>query len=201
MKKVLLVFFVLLATAGYAQDNTLPLRISFGNEATAIPFSRLVTSPVHPAFQVGTEFDWRESDHFRLSPAVNIGYMLHKPLFQGVYVDVELQFDYKTDFGLNLKSALGLGYLRTFSTRQEFQFKNGRYKSGKDTGNSRIMPSLSLGLGYRLEPSNSRSTELFVMYQNWLEYPYSPGFIPLMSHTTLHIGSKFYPFNPLKNNR
>jgi hypothetical protein len=34
-----------------------------------------------------------------------------------------------------------------------------------------------------------------VLYQSWLEYPYSPGFIPLMSHTSLQVGTKFYPLN------
>lgn len=194
MKKVLILFFVLSPIVGCAQDNNLPLRITLGNEATAIPFSRVFTTPVHPAIQIGTEFEWRESEYFRLSPAVNIGYMFHKHLFQGAYINGELGFDYKTGFGLNLKSAFGLGYLRTFATQQEFQFKDGQYKDGEDTGNSRIMPSLSLGLGYDLDPSAVKSTELFVMYQSWLEYPYSPGFIPLMLHTTLHIGFKFYPF-------
>lgn len=194
MKRIVLLIFTLFPLTSYAQDSTLPFRIMVGNEATAIPFTQVFTTPVHPAIQIGTEFDWRESDHFRLYPAVNIGYMFHKRLFQGIYLNGELGLDFKTNFGLNLKSALGLGYLRTFTTQQEFQFEDGRYKSDSDRGNSRIMPSLTVGLGYRLEPSDYQSTELFILYQSWLEYPYSPGFIPLMSHTNLQIGSKFYPF-------
>lgn len=194
MKRVLLLIFLFPGAVTYAQDNSLPLRISISNEATAIPFTKIPVEPVHPGVQLGTEFMWRESSHFRLYPAVNIGYMFHKNLFQGLYVNGELGFDYKFSFGLNLKSALGIGYLHTFATQQEFQFENGRYKKGRDKGNSRVMPSLSLGAGYRFEPDNYRSPELFVLYQTWLEYPYSPGFIPLMSHTNIHMGVKFYPF-------
>ena len=194
MKKLqLLVLITLLPVLMYAQNGQ-PLTIVLGNEATAIPFTQLVTAPVHPSIQIGTEFDWRESDYFRLYPKINVGYMFHDKLFQGIYINGEVGFDFKTGFGLNLKSALGLGYLRTFTTQQEFQFKNGRYKSGPDTGNSRVMPSFSLGIGYRLNPSNPGAAEVFVMYQSWLEYPYSPGFIPLMSHTSLQAGLKFYPF-------
>ena len=194
MNNLKFLFLIIVLPGSVYGQNGRPLTITLGNEATALPFTQVISTPVHPTIQFGTEFDWRESDHFRLYPAVNIGYMFHKKLFQGIYINGEVGLDFKTSFGLNLKSALGLGYLRTYTTQQEFQFENGRYKSGRDTGNSRIMPSLSLGLGYRFKPSDYRSTELFVMYQNWLEFPYSPGFIPLMSHTTLQVGSKFYSF-------
>lgn len=171
-----------------------PVTISVFNESTALPFDRLINTPMHPGVQVGTEFNWKESKHFRLYPSISVGYMFHRKLFQGLYANLELGFDYKASFGLNLKSKIGLGYLHTFSTQQEFQFDNGEYRSSGDTGNSRIMPSFTTGLGYRLNPTKNNASEIFVLYQSWLEYPYSPGFIPLMAHTNLHLGLKFYPF-------
>ncbi|MEM6540229.1 MAG: hypothetical protein AAF634_03665, partial [Bacteroidota bacterium] len=99
-----------------------------------------------------------------------------------------------TSFGINLKSKIGIAYLHTFSTQQEFQFEDGEYRSGRDKGNSRFMPSFTTGLGYRLHPTERNSSEIFLLYQSWLEYPYSPGFIPLMAHTNLHLGVKLYPF-------
>lgn len=192
--KLIILVLIFLPLGSRAQESTFPLRIVIGNEATAIPFTQIFTTPVHPSIQLGTEFEWRESRHFRLYPIANVGYIFHKHLFQGIYMNGELGFDFKTGFGLNLKSALGAGYLRTYTTRQEFQFKDGRYKSSTDRGNSRIMPSFTLGLGYQPKSSNSQATEFFVLYQSWLEYPYSPGFIPLMSHTNLQLGAKFYPF-------
>jgi hypothetical protein len=159
-----------------------------------MPFSTWPASPVHPGIQLGTEFPWKESDRYRLYPAISIGYLFHRKLFQGLYLNAEVGFDFKLKSGLNLKTALGTGYLRTFTTRQEYQFKDGSYQSKADKGNSRVMPSLSFGLGYRLHPSKTNSAEIFIMHQTWLEFPYSPGFIPLMSHTNWHLGTKFYPF-------
>ncbi|UOY08000.1 hypothetical protein L0P88_05465 [Muricauda sp. SCSIO 64092] len=176
-----------------------PVTLSIFNESTAVPYDHLITAPIHPGIQIGTEFHWKESKHFRLYPSISIGYMFHRKLFQGVYANLELGLDYKTSFGLNLKSKIGLGYLHTFSTQQEFQFDNGGYRSGRDKGNSRLMPSFTTGLGYRFNPKKNDSSELFLLYQSWLEYPYSPGFIPLMAHTNLHLGLKFYPFE--KNER
>lgn len=121
--------------------------------------------------------------------------MFHRKLFQGIYLNADVGIDYQTNFGINIKSKLGLGYLHTFATQQEFQFNGNGYESKADRGNVRIMPSFTLGLGYNLDKDNPRSTEVYLLYQSWIEYPYSPGFIPLMTHTNLHLGTKFYPFN------
>lgn len=190
-KLILFTLALLLVKEGTAQQ---PVTFSLFNEATAIPYTRFISTPVHPGIQAGTEFGWREGKHVALYPTINLGYMFHRKLFQGIYVNVELAFDVKTAIGLNFKSRLGLGYLHTFTTRQEFQFNDGQYVSKPDRGNPRLMPSLTLGLGYNLRRGNNESPEIFVLYKSWIEYPYSPGFIPLMSHADLHLGVKLYPF-------
>lgn len=172
---------------GYGQQS---INVSIFNEATTIPFTTLVNTPLHPGLQIASDFHWKESKRFALYPTISIGYMLHQKLFQGVYANVELGFDYKSPLGINLKSKIGVGYLHTFSTRQEYQFRDGRYESKRDKGNPRIMPSLTVGLGYNLKRNDPYSPEVFILYQSWIEYPYSPGFIPLMAHTNLHIGTK-----------
>lgn len=169
-----------------------PVTISFFNESTSVPFTSILSTPIHPGIQVGTEFEWRNSSRFRLYPAINLGYMFHRNLFQGIYANVELGVDYKTGTGLNLKTKIGLGYLRTYATQQEFQLKNGQYESKKDRGNGRLMPSFTVGLGYDLRKDDPYSPEIFTLYQAWIEYPYSPGFIPLMGHGSVHIGTRFY---------
>lgn len=186
---IILVAIILLPHLARGQQS---LTFSVFNEATAIPFTTFPQGPLHPGIQAGTAFDWKEGRHFRLYPSINAGYMFHRKLFQGFYANVELGFDYKTSFGLNLKSKLGMGYLRTYTTRQEYQFVNGRYESRGDKGNSRFMPSLTLGLGYDLRKRDPYSPELFLLYQSWLEYPYSPGFIPVMAHTNIHFGARIY---------
>lgn len=166
--------------------------ISVFNEATGIPFTTFINTPIHPGIQIGTEFDWKNGNHFHLYPSINVGYMFHQKLFQGIYANMELGIDFKTSFGINLKSKVGAGYLHTFSTRQEYQFMDGQYESKRDKGNSRFMPSITVGVGYDLQRKNPYSPELFMLYQSWLEFPYSPGFIPIITHTGVHFGSKFY---------
>jgi len=177
-----------------------PIIVSVFNESTTIPFTTFFNTPAHPGLQLGTEFEWKRGRHFRLYPTINVGYIFHRKLFQGIYTNVEIGWDFKTSFGLNLKSKIGIGYLRTYTIQQEFQFENRQYKSRKDKGNARIMPSVSFGIGYDVRKKDNYSPEIFIMYQAWLEYPYSPGFIPIMTHTNFHLGSKFF-INQNKKNK
>lgn len=192
----LVVVFLFLSSkiqSGFAQ-NEVPVKISIFNQGTNIPFTKLLTSPIHPGIQFGTEVWAKETQRVRLYPSINIGYLFHRNLYQAIYATIELGYDLKFDFGLNVKSAIGIGYMHTFRTGEEYQFKNGQFQIGNQKGNSKVIPSFSLGLGYRLQPDNLRSTEIFTMYQSWIQYPISPGFIPIMAHTNLHLGAKFYPF-------
>ena len=178
--------------ATFGQEKGFPIRILLGNESTAVPFTKLGSRPVHPTFQLGTEFRYNTDESHYIYQTVNVGYLYHEHLFQGAYLNSELGYDYRMGFGLNLKALLGVGYLHTFSTEEEYQFEDGQYTNGEDLGNSRIMPSLSVGLGYRINKKKPNSPEIMVLYRSWIEFPYSPGFISLMSHTDLSIGIKFY---------
>jgi len=182
----------ILIPVSFAAQGQQAFTFSVFNEATTIPFTSFLNAPIHPGFQVGTEFPGKERKNFRIFPSINLGYMFHKNLFQGLYANADMGVDFKTSFGFHIKSKMGIGYLHTFTTKQEYILENGSYVPEKDKGNSRIMPSLSLGLGYALDKNDVKSPEIFMFYQSWLEYPYSPGFIPLMSHTNVHLGAKFF---------
>ncbi|MGB3545588.1 MAG: hypothetical protein WBA17_01350 [Saprospiraceae bacterium] len=185
--------FLLSGNSLSAQEG-MPVQISVFTESTSLPFSTLTTDPIHPGIQIGTHFEGNTDRSLRLYPTLTVGYLFHRKLFQGLYADAGIAVDWRLKVGLNLKADLSLGYLRTYAAQQEFRLVNGELLPRKDRGNHRIKPSLSLGMGWRLRPRELRSTEVFALYQTWLEYPYSPGFIPLMSHTNLHLGTKFYPF-------
>jgi len=193
MRKYLsFLLLILLVPAMKAQEKKFPLVLALGNEATALPFTVFYTTPFHPIFQVGTEFEYKNANRHTWYQTANIGYIYHNYLYQGVYLNTQLGYDYKFHFGLNLKALFGLGYLQTFTTQREYQFKNGTYVSENDWGDPHVMPMFSLGLGYRFNPEQTKSTEFFLIYNSWVEYPYSPGFIPVMTHAGLEMGVKFY---------
>ena len=189
--KIILTVTLLVPIMLFGQTKSLPINTSVFNESTAVPFTRFFTTPIHPGIQVGTEFNYKIKEHGRLFQTVNLSYFYHNYLSQGIGITTELGYEYRLTFGLAFEGLLGVGYLHTFATTEEFVFKDGHYEKKTDIGNSRLYPTLSLDAGYYFRQSDKNSPKIFLRYQSWAEYPYSPGFIPLMTHINLHIGIKF----------
>lgn len=192
MKSKILTIIALLPLLTCGQNKVIPLNISLFNEATAIPFTKFVTMPFHPGIQIGTEFNYKVKEHSRLFQTANISYFYHNHLNQGIGINSEIGYEYRINFGLAFSGLLGIGYMHTFATTEEFTFSDGQYEKKPDKGNPRFFPSLSLDIGYYIFKEKQNSPKIFIRYQSWAEYPYSPGFIPVMTHINLHAGIKIF---------
>jgi hypothetical protein len=192
MKRVIQFLIIICPTVLFGQGRVIPINVSIFNESTAIPFTRFVTTPIHPGLQLGTEFNYKIKEHTRLFQTANISYFYHNYLAQGVGLNTELGYEYRLKFGLAVTGLLGVGYMHTFATAEEFTFSNGQYEKKTDKGNARLYPSFSIDIGYYLKKAVINGPKLFLRYQSWAEYPYSPDFIPVMTHISLHIGVKFF---------
>jgi hypothetical protein len=174
------------------QKKAVPISFSLFNESTAIPYTRFFTTPIHPGIQAGTEFNYKVKEHSRFFQTANISYFYHNYLAQGIGISTELGYEYRLNAGISFSGLLGAGYMHTLATTEEFTFSGGQYEKEPDKGNARLYPTLSLDIGYYLKKSAGNSPRLFIRYQSWAEYPYSPGFIPVMTHISLHIGATFF---------
>ncbi|GIL23119.1 MAG: hypothetical protein BroJett042_16320 [Bacteroidota bacterium] len=192
MNKFCITLLLLSPLLGHGQQKLIPIHVSLFNESTAIPFTKFITTPIHPGLQAGTEFEYKQKTHSRFFQTANINYFYHNHLAQGVGLSSEFGYEYRLKSGLAFATLFGLGYLHTFSTAEEFTHTNGKYEQKFDKGNARLYPSLSFDIGYYLAKENVSSPKVFMRYQSWAEYPYSPGFIPIMTHINLHLGTKFF---------
>lgn len=192
LKNIVFIIVLISPTILLGQQKLIPVNISIFNESTAIPYTKFITTPIHPGIQLGSEFNYRDKVHSRIFQTANLSYFYHNYLAQGIGINTELGYEYRFNFGLAISALLGVGYMHTFSTTEEFTFSNGHYVKKADKGNARFYPSFSIDLGYYLKKSNENSPKIFLRYQSWAEYPYSPDFIPIMTHINLHIGTKFY---------
>lgn len=188
----LTLLFILIQSFSVTAQRPFPVNVSVFNESTALPFTRLITVPIHPGLQLGTEFNYRETQNARLFQTVNLCYFYHNHLNQGLGLFSELGYEYRLPAGIAFTGLFGIGYMHTFATAEEFTFSNGVYEQRNDAGNARLFPSLSLDIGYYPDKENKTGPKIFMRYQSWIEYPYSPGFIPLMTHISLHLGLKFF---------
>ncbi len=199
MKKTILTILLTIPLLTFGQSKYIPLSISLFNESTALPFTKLITLPVHPGIQAGTEFNYRIKEQSRLFQTAGICYFYHNYLAQGIGLYTETGYEYRLKSRLAFSGLLGVGYMHTFATTEEFTFSDGHYGKEADKGNARFFPSLSIDIGFYLK-NTDHSPKLFVRYQSWVEYPYSPDFIPVMTHISLHAGAKFFISQRTKTN-
>ena len=200
MTRLLIYLLFISPTILLGQGKSIPINISLFNESTAIPFTKFVTTPIHPGLQAGTEFVYKTKEHSRLFQTANISYFYHNHLSPGIGINTELGYEYRLNAGLAFEGLFGMGYMHTFATAREFSFINGHYEENIDKGNARLYPSFSLDMGYYIKKTDKSSPKIFIRYQSWVEYPYSPDFIPLMTHINLHVGTKFFITTKAKNN-
>jgi hypothetical protein len=192
MNKKLMLLILFLPMYLYGQKKTFPVNASLFNESTAIPYTRFFTVPVHPGLQLGTEFNYKEKEHSRYFQTANVCYFYHNYLNQGIGLNTELGYEYRLKMGIAMEALFGIGYMHTFATTEEYTFSNGNYEKKADKGNARLYPSFSIDAGYYLQKAEKYSPKIFIRYQSWAEYPYSPDFIPVMTHINLHLGIKFF---------
>ena len=200
MRRILILLIFITPTVLFGQGKAIPINVSIFNESTAIPFTRFVTTPIHPGLQLGTEFNYKIKEHSRIFQTANISYFYHNYLAHGIGLNTELGYEYRLKFGLAFSGLLGVGYMHTFATTEEFTFTNGQYVKKADKGNARLYPSFSIDIGYYLKKTEKNSPKVFMRYQSWAEYPYSPDFIPVMTHINLHVGAKFFINTKTKKN-
>jgi hypothetical protein len=194
-------FLVLLfcsLTARSQERSPYPLTVSIFNEGVSFPYTQFFTRPVHPGVMVESNHFFKENGRSAWGWSVSVGYYFHRHFANGLFAQGHLNYRYQTSSGVYAQAQLGTGYLHVFRAAAEYKFVNGKYERHGDWGSGRLMPSLGLELGYKIKPNEVLSPRIFTRYQTWIQYPFSPGFIPLLSHTNLHLGYSFYPFKKVK---
>jgi len=163
----------------------------------SFPYSQLLTRPIHPGMTLETQHINNPESRGSWGWNVSIGYYFHRHFANGLFAQGHLLYRYQTQPGIYLQGQIGTGYLHVFRAAPEYRLRNGHYVKSFDWGSGRVMPSIGLELGYRFT-KDVRSPRMFARYETWIQYPFSPGFIPLLSHTNLHLGYSYYPFKQEK---
>jgi hypothetical protein len=188
---LLLYLILIFSVHSFAQHHPLTYKASIFNEGTTLPFTKGFSKPLHIGLQAGLEIPYFKKSASQLYQSVNLGYYFHKHLNQAGYINIGIGYDYHLPFGLKTKAIFSLSYLRSFSVQDQYVLEKGQYVLKNDRGKSRLAAAISMGIGYRIHPKRASSPEIFALYEPWVEYPYAPGFIPVMPHLNFHIGAAF----------
>ncbi len=185
-----LVFILLLLSAGAHAQSASPaiLGVSIFNSSTSIPFTRFVTTPIHPGIQLAAGKRLRDWQKGQWAQHIVGGYYFHNHFAQGAFLGTEMSMARWIADRFSLGGRIGVGYLHTFATQQEYTLQDGEFRPRADRGNARVRPTIAIEAGAFIGKASAAAPMVFLRYQPWLEFPFSPGFIPVMTHTELHLG-------------
>ncbi len=181
--KILIMLALYLGSApGWAQEPSassakkqFPLEMSFINHAVTMPFAAIVLKPIHPGFNLGTEYAYAQGRWGRFFQSLQAGYYYNKYNAKALFLLTGAGFRYRLPFGLLGDAGLGVGYLHSFHPTEVFaQDASGEYARIRDTGKPAFVAFMSLGLGMDLSNLTGWPVCLFVRYQPYIQTPYSP---------------------------
>ncbi len=161
-------------------------------------FSKLVTQPLHPGFELGYGRNSGSKSKSEWFTELKLGYFYHRFVQHGIPLTLKFGYRYHFNSRFSLESSLGAGYLHSIPATSKFKLdENGEYENNKGLGRMQLIASLSLGMGYVFTPKVSKPLTGFILYQQSIQYSFVKSYVPLLPYNTLQIGVKL----PLLNNQ
>jgi hypothetical protein len=170
------------------------ISLAFTNNHSAFPFSsfsNLVTGEWHPGFEAGTGFNWSEKKKHDWFQDFRVGYFYHQFVQHGIPLYTTFGYRYKFSERWNAQAGIGAGYFHSIPDQQRFKLnENGDYEKLGGIGRGQAMIVFNLSAGYRFNLDKKHSFEVFTTYQQRIQTPFVPSYVPLLPYNTLMIGVK-----------
>ncbi|MEM7370488.1 MAG: hypothetical protein AAF587_17895 [Bacteroidota bacterium] len=167
----------------------MPWSIALMDESLSVPNFWFLNYPLNPAIMIGTEYVINDHPRHDWVVAANLGGYYHKYSQTAIFLNSEVGFRYHLN-RWNAQLRAGAGYAHTFYPGAEYRLIDGRPEKVNAAGAPTFMPSVSLGLGYRLSESE-KAAEVSLLWMLAVDQPFS-------FYTGLHqlVGFRctFYPF-------
>lgn len=169
--------------------------IAFTNNHSAYPFSsfsQLVAGTWHPGVEVGTGFNWSIKKKHDWYQEFRLGYFYHQFVQHGVPLYTNFGYRYKFSQRWRAQAGIGLGALFSFPDHKRYKLNSdGNYES---ISGVRLQGMLvfNLGAGYQFARTKKHPLEAFITYQQRIQTPYVPNYVPLLPYNSLMFGLKWY---------
>ena len=169
--------------------------IALTNNHTAYPFasfSKLATGIWHPGVEFGTGLNWSVKPKHDWYQEFRAAYFYHQFIQHGVPLYTNFGYQYKFSAHWRARAGLGLGALLSFPDHKRYELNdNGHYD---EINGIRLqgMFTFNLGAGYRFGLNGQHPLELFINYQQRLQTPYVPNYVPLLPYNSSMVGIRWY---------
>ncbi|MDO1451501.1 hypothetical protein Q0590_34825 [Rhodocytophaga aerolata] len=168
-----------------AQEKThsLPISVSLLAETITLPRTKNVFNRLNPGIRIGTEFSYSRGKPTQWFQTLSLTYYRHKQLHDAFLLNTQVGWRrYVGNFYPEV--LLGVGYGLQHSSMHRFtNSSKGTFEKASPFMH-KLMPSLALGVGYRI----NTVTAVFTRYEFMAELPFVYNGNPLLPHQLLHTG-------------
>jgi hypothetical protein len=181
--------------SGFAQNQPWPLQLTAFNNATLLPGMGKVGVfgvPVHPGFSAGTERRWNHHPKNQWFQTARVA--THHHQFVQTSVQLYSEIGYRRLFGswFDAELRLGPGYFHMFPGAPVYEPDgSGSFDRRYRLGRPQFMLTSALGLGFKVAGTPEAPWRVLLAYQFYMQTPFSPGYIPFLPNTALHVGLSF----------
>lgn len=188
-----MIVFLLISTNAISQRS---ISVSVFNNATKLPvssFSAVWNQPLHPGICAGYEFQFQDSSHWFHS--INAGFYYHQFAQAGIQLFYNLRHRREISPHFTWDASFLAGYLHAIPLTEQAKLNSdGEYEIKNGLGRPQAMFGFQAGISYLVKGLKSKPS-LFLQYHVWLQFPFVPGYVPLLPNGSVHFGMRF-PFNP-----
>jgi hypothetical protein len=167
--------------------------IAFTNNHTAYPFasfSALVTGEWHPGFELGTGFNWSKRKKHDWYQELKLGYFNHQFVQHGIPLYTNFGYRYKFSKHFTAQAGIGAGMLLSIPDHKRYKLDSeGNYEAHNKV-RLQGMFVFNLNGGYRFALEKQHPMEIFITYQQRIQTPYVPSYVPLLPYNSLMLGVK-----------
>lgn len=195
------IFSLLITTNVTAQHDSVSkkgirfnhLSLALTNNHSAYPFasfSKLVSGEWHPGFEMGTGFNWSVRKKHDWYQEIKLGYFYHQFVQHGIPLYTNFGYRYKFSKHWDAQAGLGAGMLLSIPDHKRYKLNSeGNYESHNKV---RIqgMIVFNVGAGYQFQLDKKHPLEAFFTYQQRIQTPYVPSYVPLLPYNSLMVGIK-----------
>lgn len=188
---------MILSTSLFSRYNALQaegirpayLSVALNAYATAKPLTglpQLFKGTFHPGVTFSTGFNWKKADKHAWMQSFKFGFFSHRYIQHSFPLYTEFGYRYTPDRNWGFSIAAGGGYLHMIPGSKQYRRDDeGNWKAVRLPSRPQGLLSISLGIDWRLGNQGNRG---FVRYQNMLQVPFIPDYVPLLPYNVLHAG-------------
>lgn len=169
------------------------ISLALTNNHSAYPFSSfsaLAAGTWHPGIEIGTGFNWSERKKHDWFQDVKLGYFYHQFIQHGIPLYTNFGYRYKFSDHFTASAGVGAGMLFSMPDHKRYKLNSeGNYEAWNKL-RLQGMFVFNIGGGYRFALQKKHPLEAFITYQQRIQTPYVPSYVPLLPYNSLIFGIK-----------